>query len=138
MDGLILARVLHVIGMVLWIGGVGIVTVIILPAARACPEGVRLFELGERKFSWLARGTIIVVGLSGLYMTWSPISGRDSAIRAIGGCGRRWLRGRFSPAFFLLANPYSTENSQIEFTKNRRPISAASCGCTGSCSSPPC
>jgi len=71
MEALILARVLHVIAIVLWIGGVGIVTLIVLPAARASPEGVRMFELVERKFSWLVRGMIILAGLSGLYMTWS-------------------------------------------------------------------
>jgi len=34
MDGLIAARVVHVLGVVLWIGGVALVTTVLLPATR--------------------------------------------------------------------------------------------------------
>ena len=66
-----LARVLHVIGVVLWIGGVAMVTTVILPAVRrlAKPEErVAMFERIEHRFAWQARITTIVTGVSGFYL----------------------------------------------------------------------
>jgi uncharacterized membrane protein len=51
MDPLILARVVHVLGVVIWIGGVAMVTLVLLPIARASVDGVALFEMVERRFS---------------------------------------------------------------------------------------
>lgn len=70
-DAFILARVLHVLGIVLWIGGVAMVTFVVLPAARRSPGGASLFEAVERRFSRIARGSTVIVGLSGFYMIWS-------------------------------------------------------------------
>ncbi|MDE2185054.1 MAG: hypothetical protein KGJ78_18730 [Alphaproteobacteria bacterium] len=73
MDDLVVARVLHVLGVVIWIGGVGIVTAVILPAAatfRSPEEHLRFFEAVERRFAWIARGMTLIVGLSGFYMLW--------------------------------------------------------------------
>ncbi len=66
-----LARVLHVLGVVLWIGGVAMVTTVILPAVRRLgtpQERVELFERIEHRFAWQARVTTLVTGLSGLYL----------------------------------------------------------------------
>lgn len=66
-----LARVLHVLGVVLWIGGVAMVTTVILPAVRrlASPrERVELFERIEHRFAWQARVTTLITGLSGFYL----------------------------------------------------------------------
>lgn len=66
-----IARVLHVLGVVVWIGGVGLVTTVVLPAVKSWPEvGERLalLEAIERRFSWIARAMVLIVGLSGLYM----------------------------------------------------------------------
>jgi uncharacterized membrane protein len=74
MDALIVARVLHVLGVVVWIGGVGMVTAVILPAARAFRSSdmsVEMFEAVERRFVWIARAMTLIVGLSGLYMLWA-------------------------------------------------------------------
>lgn len=74
MDGLALARVLHVLGIVVWIGGVAIITAIVLPLARAQADpqaGVKLFESVERRFAWIARAMVLIVGGSGLYMIWA-------------------------------------------------------------------
>jgi hypothetical protein len=71
MDDVILARALHVIGAVLWIGGVAFVTSIVLPVARGrMPAGDRLqlFDAIERRFAVQARWTTLLTGLSGLYM----------------------------------------------------------------------
>lgn len=73
MDDLAIARVLHVLAVVVWIGGVAMVTTVILPAtaASASPsERLRTFESLERRFAWIARIMTLIVGLSGLYMLW--------------------------------------------------------------------
>jgi len=71
MDDAALARALHVVGVVLWIGGVGFVTTVLLPAVRRLKEPderVAFFEAVERRFAWQARGTTLLVGGSGLYL----------------------------------------------------------------------
>jgi len=71
MDDLAIARAIHVFGVVLWIGGVGFVTTVLLPAVRrmkAPGERVAFFEAVERRFAWQARGTTLLVGLSGFHM----------------------------------------------------------------------
>lgn len=75
MDGAIIARVLHVIGVVLWIGGVSFVTAVLLPAVRrfkSAEERVAFFEAVEQRFAWQSRATTLLVGGSGLYLviTW--------------------------------------------------------------------
>jgi uncharacterized membrane protein len=71
MDDAAIARAIHVFGVVLWIGGVGFVTTVLLPAVRrmkAPEERVAFFEAVERRFAWQARGTTLLVGLSGFHM----------------------------------------------------------------------
>ena len=71
MDHAIAARALHVIGVVLWIGGVAFVTTVLLPAVRRMKtpaERVAYFESVERRFAWQARGTTLLVGATGFYL----------------------------------------------------------------------
>jgi uncharacterized membrane protein len=68
-----LARALHVLGVVLWIGGVGLITTVLLPSTReltAPQERVPFFERLEGRFAAQARFTTLLVGLSGLYLVW--------------------------------------------------------------------
>lgn len=70
-EALGLARVLHVLGVVLWIGGVAMVTTVLLPAVRrmkAPEERVAFFEAVESRFAWQARGTTLLTGLSGFWL----------------------------------------------------------------------
>jgi uncharacterized membrane protein len=58
---------------VIWIGGVAMATTVVLPAVREGALGenrLRAFQAIEKRFGRQARGTVIVVGLTGLYMTW--------------------------------------------------------------------
>ena len=64
---LAIARALHVLAVVLWIGGVAMVTAVVIPAARAARDPA-MFERVERRFAAQTRWTILVAGLSGLYM----------------------------------------------------------------------
>lgn len=68
-----IARALHVLGVVLWIGGVAMVTTVLLPAIRRSTppaEQYRLFERIEHRFAAQARWSTQLVGASGLAMLW--------------------------------------------------------------------
>ena len=72
MYDVIIARALHVLAVVIWIGGVSMVTSVVLPAVRRGQFGedrLRAFQAVEHRFVWQARTAIIVVGATGFYMT---------------------------------------------------------------------
>lgn len=69
----IVARTIHVLGVVLWIGGVGFVTLVLLPAVRHLEEPQRrvaVFEALEQRFARQARVTTLLTGASGFAMLW--------------------------------------------------------------------
>lgn len=73
MDDLTLARVLHVVAIVPWIGGVAFVTTVLMPAIRRSnPPETRLaaFHRFESGFAWQARLWVAVAGLSGFWMIY--------------------------------------------------------------------
>jgi uncharacterized membrane protein len=70
---IVVARVIHVLSVVLWIGGVGFVTTVLFPAIRrshAPEDRLAAFLRFEGPFAWQARASVALAGLSGLYMTW--------------------------------------------------------------------
>jgi len=72
MDDVAIARALHVLFVVIWIGGVAMVTMVVLPAVRRGdigPNRLQAFEAIERRFGWHARSATVIVGLTGFYMT---------------------------------------------------------------------
>ena len=74
MDDVAAARALHVLGVVLWIGGVGMVTTVLLPAVRRLEDRVdriAFFGSVEKGFARQARASTLLVGATGFYMTWS-------------------------------------------------------------------
>jgi len=73
MNDLAVARALHVLAVILWIGGVGMVTTVLLPVIRRSnPPGERLeaFHALEGRFARQARLTTLLAGASGFYLTW--------------------------------------------------------------------
>jgi uncharacterized membrane protein len=73
MDDVTIARALHVLAIVHWIGGLTMVTAVILPAIRRYPDRTRraaLFEAVESRFAWQARISVTVAGLTGFYMAY--------------------------------------------------------------------
>ncbi|MGE0580760.1 MAG: hypothetical protein AB7P31_01310 [Steroidobacteraceae bacterium] len=71
MPELAFARALHVLGVVVWIGGVWMATTVALPAIRRGvlgPDRLESFHAFEGRFVWHARTAVIVVGLTGFYM----------------------------------------------------------------------
>ncbi|WP_340124469.1 hypothetical protein [Methylobacter svalbardensis] len=64
------ARALHVIGVVLWIGGMAFVTTVLIPSLRKITDStnqLELFEQLEGKFSFQAKLATLVTGVSGFY-----------------------------------------------------------------------
>lgn len=73
MNDLAIARVLHMLAIVHWIGGVAFVTTVILPAVARLSEPalrIALFEEIEGRFSLQAKISVTLAGLSGFYLTW--------------------------------------------------------------------
>ncbi len=73
LDSSTLARGLHVLAVVFWIGGVAMVTTVLLPAVRRMkkPEDrIIFFESVERRFALQARITTLITGFSGFYMLY--------------------------------------------------------------------
>jgi len=71
MIGLEIGRVLHILGVVFWIGGVAFVTTIILPAIKkfkSAEEAIEFFEKVEHKFAIQVKIASLITGLSGFYM----------------------------------------------------------------------
>jgi uncharacterized membrane protein len=71
MKDAVVARALHMVAVVIWIGGLAMVTTVLLPAIRKGDFGagrLAAFRAVEHRFVWQARAAIIIVGLSGLYM----------------------------------------------------------------------
>jgi uncharacterized membrane protein len=67
-----IARAVHVLAVVVWIGGVAMATTVVLPLARRrdrpMAERIAFFESIERRFVWQARTATVLVALSGFYM----------------------------------------------------------------------
>ena len=79
MEHFTLARVIHVIAVILWIGGVAMVTTVIIPAIKKLSskeDQIKTFEQIEGRFAFQAKITTLVTGLSGFYMLYA-IDGWD-------------------------------------------------------------
>lgn len=71
MDDTTIARAIHVLAILLWIGGVAIVTTVLLPSIRCFKqrgEPAAFFKMIERRFARQARLTTLIAGASGFYM----------------------------------------------------------------------
>ena len=72
MDDLSITRALHVLAIVHWIGGVTLVTLVLLPGIiRSVPakDRLQLFEMIEGRFALQARISTLIAGATGFYMT---------------------------------------------------------------------
>jgi uncharacterized membrane protein len=67
----VLARIFHVIGVVLWIGGVAFVTTVLISSLKKITDStnkLELFEQLESRFAFQAKFTVLITGFSGFYM----------------------------------------------------------------------
>lgn len=73
MDSLTIARAIHVLSIVVWMGGVTFVTIVLIPVLRRSTfehDQLRIFNVIENQFASIARVMVILAGLSGIYMTY--------------------------------------------------------------------
>ena len=73
MNDISIARAIHELSIVLWIGGVGFVTTVLMPVIRRTrPPQARLatFQPFGNFFAWQARISVLLAGLSGFYLTY--------------------------------------------------------------------
>lgn len=71
MDDVTLARAVHILSIMHWIGGVAFVTLVVLPVARRAADprqGLALFESVEQRFAAQVRLSVPLAGASGFYM----------------------------------------------------------------------
>ena len=71
MDDFIIARAIHVLSVLMWIGGVAFVTVVVMPSIRAMYPGVErlpAFHRIEGRFAPQARLWVLLAGASGFWM----------------------------------------------------------------------
>ena len=68
-----LARVLHVLAVVFWIGGVAMVTTVIIPAIKKLKsksEQIETFEKIEGRFALQAKLATLITAITGFYMLY--------------------------------------------------------------------
>ncbi|MBF0435874.1 MAG: hypothetical protein HQL77_10950 [Magnetococcales bacterium] len=71
MDFTLLARVVHIVCVVLWIGGVSMVTTVMIPVFKNMPrdvDGLKTFHAIEKRFAAQARVTTLLTAMSGVIM----------------------------------------------------------------------
>jgi uncharacterized membrane protein len=71
MNGVAIAVAIHLVAIVWWIGGVAMVTTVLLPAARStsdAEQGLAMFRRIEERFAWHARGATLLAAASGFYL----------------------------------------------------------------------
>jgi len=73
MENFTFARVIHVIAVILWIGGVAMVTTVIIPAIKKLKskeDQIKTFEQIEGRFATQSKITTLLTGLTGFYMLY--------------------------------------------------------------------
>lgn len=102
---LALARVVHVLAVILWIGGVGFATTVVLPAiGRRTPAPGRLaaFARFERRFAAQARILVALAGASGFWMAYRLGYFSDSAAPTWWLYGMIGVWGVFAAMLFVI------------------------------------
>lgn len=71
MEKYTLARILHVLAVILWIGGVSMVTTVLIPAIKRLKnkeDQIKTFEQIEGRFALQAKVTTLITAITGFYM----------------------------------------------------------------------
>lgn len=73
MDDFTIARIVHVVAVLFWIGGVAFVTLVVMPSVRslhAPDDRLAAFHKLEGRFAPQARLWVLLAGASGFWMVW--------------------------------------------------------------------
>ena len=71
MNELTIARAIHILSIVIWMGGVAFVTIVLIPTIRRSSfkgDESDLFNIIENRFAYIAKALVLIAGLSGFYM----------------------------------------------------------------------
>jgi len=71
MNELTIARAIHILSIVIWMGGVAFVTIVLIPTIRRSSfkgDESDLFNIIENRFAYIAKALVLMAGLSGFYM----------------------------------------------------------------------
>jgi uncharacterized membrane protein len=88
-DDFALARAVHVIAVLFWIGGVGFVTRVLMPTLKATElpqDRLRRFQQMEARFAWQARLWVCLPAQAACGWWRAPICGAASSTPGSGGC----------------------------------------------------
>ena len=72
-NAFVIARAIHIVAIVIWIGGVAMITTVVLPFVRQTAEPTRRIETFERleaRFARQAKIMTLLAGASGFYMLY--------------------------------------------------------------------
>jgi uncharacterized membrane protein len=73
MNELTIARAIHILSIVIWMGGVAFVTIVLIPTIRYSSfrgDECYLFNTIENRFAQIARALVLLAGCSGFYMVY--------------------------------------------------------------------
>lgn len=73
MSDLTIARAVHILSIVIWMGGVSFVTIVLIPMLRRSSfqqDQLTIFNIVENRFASIARIMVLLAGISGFYMTY--------------------------------------------------------------------
>ena len=73
MDDITIARAIHVLSIVIWMGGVSFVTLALIPTLRKSTfkdDQLAIFNAVENRFASIARFVVILAGVSGFYIIY--------------------------------------------------------------------
>ena len=73
MNELTIARAIHILSIVIWMGGVAFVTIVLIPTIRRSSfrgDECYIFSVIENRFAHIARALVLLAGLSGFYMIY--------------------------------------------------------------------
>ena len=79
-EGMVVARLIHVLGGILWVGAMVFVAAFLVPAIRDTgPDGAKVMAaLGRRKFMQVMPVLAILTLLSGIYLYWRVSDGFET------------------------------------------------------------
>ncbi|WP_435101410.1 hypothetical protein [Arhodomonas sp. AD133] len=100
MNDIAVATVLHVLGVVWWIGGLALITTVVLPQLRRDPaNALESFHAIERRFAPQVRTAVLIVGASGGWLLY-----RLQLYRVLDEPGLWWLPAMIAlwALFFLM------------------------------------
>ena len=73
MNELTIARGIHILSIVIWMGGVAFVTIVLIPTIRRSSfrgDEFYIFNVIENRFAHIARALVLLAGFSGFYMIY--------------------------------------------------------------------